>query len=65
MSSRLRLPLRPRDEARMTLIEHLDELRSRIIKVGAVFLIAAIVAWFFREDIFYLLLQPAGNLLHG
>jgi sec-independent protein translocase protein TatC len=49
----------------MTLIEHLDELRSRIIKVGAVFVLAAVAAWFFRVDIFNLLLEPAGNQLHG
>ena len=50
---------------RMTLIEHLDELRSRIIKVGVVFILAAVVAWFFRVSIFNLLLEPAGQLLHG
>ena len=49
----------------MTLIEHLDELRSRIIKIGAVFVLAAVVAWFFRVDVFNLLLEPAGKLLHG
>src|SRR5215213_6829547 len=68
MAGRLRLPSRPRgprDEARMTLIEHLDELRSRIIKVGAVFILAAIGAWFFRVDIFNLLLEPAQGQLHG
>ena len=68
MAGRLRLPSRPRgprDEARMTLIEHLDELRSRIIKVGVVFVVAAVVAWFFRVDIFNLLLEPAGGQLHG
>src|SRR5829696_3574701 len=68
MAGRLRLPSRPRgprDEARMTLIEHLDELRSRIIKVGVVFVLAAVVAWFFRVDIFNLLLEPAGGQLHG
>ncbi|QYJ15104.1 Sec-independent protein translocase protein TatC [Rubrobacter xylanophilus DSM 9941] len=64
--ARLRAALtRPRDEARMTIIEHLDELRSRIIKVGVVFVAAAVVAWFFREDIFYFLLAPAGDSLHG
>src|SRR5215210_490955 len=68
MAGRLRLPSRPRgprDEMRMTLIEHLDELRSRIIKIGAVFILAAVGAWFFRVDIFDLLLKPAGDLLHG
>src|SRR3954463_3497328 len=51
MAGRLRLPSRPRgprDEARMTLIEHLDELRSRIIKVGVAFIVVAFAAWFFR-----------------
>src|ERR671910_3796995 len=68
MAGRLRLPSRPRgprDEARMTLIEHLDELRSRIIKVGIVFVLAAVVAWFFRVDIFKLLLEPAQGQLQG
>ena len=68
MAGRLRLPSRsrgPRDEARMTLIEHLDELRSRIIKVGIAFFAAAIVAWFFRKRIFEALLKPAGDALDG
>jgi sec-independent protein translocase protein TatC len=65
MAGRLRLPTRPRDEARMTLIEHLDELRSRIIKVGIAFFVAAVVAWFFRKQIFEALLRPAGDSLHG
>ena len=49
----------------MTLIEHLDELRSRIIKVGVVFFVAAVVAYFFVEQIFNFLLEPAGAALHG
>jgi sec-independent protein translocase protein TatC len=49
----------------MTLIEHLDELRSRIIKVGIAFFGVAIVAWFFRERIFDWLLAPAGDALQG
>src|ERR671910_2734932 len=68
MAGRLRLPSRPRgprDEMRMTLIEHLDELRSRIIRVGIAFFGVAIVAWFFRERIFDWLLAPAGNALKG
>src|ERR671921_1964368 len=68
MAGRLRLPSPqrgPRDEARMTLIEHLDELRSRIIKIGIVFVLAAVVAWFFRVDIFNLLLEPAQGQLKG
>src|ERR671913_959308 len=68
MAGRLRLPSRPRgprDEMRMTLIEHLDELRSRIIKIAIAFFGVAIVAWFFRERIFDWLLAPAGDALSG
>jgi len=68
MAGRLRLPSRPRGprgEMRMTLIEHLDELRSRIIKIAIAFFGVAIVAWFFRERIFGWLLAPAGDALEG
>ena len=60
MAGRLRLPNLPRDEARMTLIEHLGELRSRIIRVAIAFFAVAIVAWFFRARIYELLLEPSG-----
>jgi sec-independent protein translocase protein TatC len=60
MAGRLRLPTRPRDEARMTLIEHLEELRSRLLKVGIAFVAVAIVAAFFIPQIFNLLLAPSG-----
>ncbi len=63
MASRLRLPSRsrgPREEARMTLIEHLGEFRSRIIKVAIAFFAVAIVSWFFIPQIFALLLEPSG-----
>src|SRR5919206_2382050 len=60
MAGRLRLPTRPRDEARMTLLEHLEELRSRIIKVGVAFVVAAVVAWFFRAQFYDWLLAPSG-----
>src|SRR5919199_284532 len=62
MAGRLRLPSPrpPRDEARMTIIEHLEELRSRLIKVAIVFVIAAVVAAFFVPQIFDWLLEPSG-----
>src|SRR5919202_3247922 len=62
MVRRLQQPLsrHPRDEARMTLIEHLQELRSRILKVGIAFVAAAIVAWFFRVELYEWLLAPSG-----
>lgn len=62
MAGRLRIPTRPRGEAQMSLIDHLDELRSRIIKVAVAFFAVAIVAWFFREQIYYALLAPAPSL---
>ncbi len=46
----------------MTLLEHLDEFRARIIKVGVAFLAVAVVAWFFRPQIFDFLLAPAPSL---
>src|SRR5215217_9191840 len=64
MAGRLRLPSRSprsaRDEMRMTLIEHLDELRSRIIKIGIAFFVVAIAAWFFREHLLDFILAPSG-----
>src|ERR687890_1079296 len=60
MAGRLRLPSPPRDEARMTLIEHLEELRSRLLKVGIAFVVVAVLAGFFVADIFRLLLEPSG-----
>ncbi len=68
MASRLRLPSHsrgPRGEARMTLLEHLDELRSRIIKVGIAFVGMSLIGWFFRKQIFEWLLAPAGGALSG
>jgi sec-independent protein translocase protein TatC len=47
---------------RMTLIEHLDELRSRIIKVGVAFFLVAILAFLFIRRIFEFLLAPAPQL---
>src|SRR5918994_5287357 len=65
MAGRLRLPSRsrePRDEMRMTLIEHLGELRARIVKVAIAFFLASIVAFIFVDWIFEFLLAPAPQL---
>ena len=43
----------------MTLIEHLEELRSRIFRVGIAFVVVAVAASFFVEDIFDWLLEPS------
>jgi sec-independent protein translocase protein TatC len=37
----------PNPEARMPLIEHIRELRNRIIKVALLLLVGSVVAWFF------------------
>ncbi len=42
----------------MTLIEHLAELRSRLIKAFAGFIAAMAVTWFFHEQIYRFLLKP-------
>src|SRR3712207_5640826 len=44
----------------MTLIEHLEELRSRIFRVGIAFVVVAVAAGFFVDHIFYWLLRPSG-----
>ena len=54
------MPLRPRDEARMTIIEHLEEFRSRLFKIAIAFVIASVVTWIFKARIFDALLEPAG-----
>ncbi len=65
MASRLRIPLRARDDASMPLLEHLDELRTRILKLGVAFVLASIVAWFFVDQVFDFLVSPAGDELDG
>lgn len=60
MAGRLRIPVSPRDEARMTLIEHLEEFRSRLFRVAIAFVLACIGTWIFKEQIFVWLLEPAG-----
>lgn len=46
------------DEARMSIIEHLGELRTRLIRVIIAVFIGVIVCWFFVGEIFDFLLQP-------
>ena len=59
MAERLRIRTSPRDEARMTLIEHLEEFRSRLFRVAIAFVLACIGTWIFRRQIFDWLLEPA------
>lgn len=46
------------DEKRMTFIEHLAELRSRLIRSFAAFLIGFVVCYIFAENIFNLIRRP-------
>jgi sec-independent protein translocase protein TatC len=46
----------------MTLIEHLEELRSRIFKMVIAFVITSIAAWFFYDRILRFLIEPLTRL---
>jgi sec-independent protein translocase protein TatC len=42
----------------MTLWEHLDELRSRIIRMILAFVVGAVIAWIFRTELLHWLSKP-------
>ncbi|HEX6273215.1 MAG TPA: twin-arginine translocase subunit TatC [Polyangiaceae bacterium] len=46
------------DRHQMTIWEHLDELRSRIVKMLIAFLLGAILAWTYKEELLALLTEP-------
>lgn len=46
----------------MTLIEHLEELRGRLVKMVIAFLIASIVAWVFYNRLLGILIAPLERL---
>jgi sec-independent protein translocase protein TatC len=56
------------EEGTMTLWEHLEELRSRIIRMILSFLVGGVVAWIYRERLLKWLTQPfvsaGGATLH-
>lgn len=47
----------------MTLIEHLRELRKRLVKAVLAILVATIVAWFFFDPIFVFLKRPLDDVV--
>lgn len=52
-------------EGTMTFWEHLEELRSRLVKAAAAFLVGSIVAWLFKERLLFLLTKPFVDGWHG
>ncbi len=46
------------EEHAMTFWEHLEELRSRIIRMGLAFAVGGVIAWIFREKLLEWLTQP-------
>jgi sec-independent protein translocase protein TatC len=46
------------DPDKMSFLEHLDELRSRLVKVLLWLIAATALCWFFRDPIFHFLTQP-------
>ena len=48
----------PEDDVKMTIWEHLGELRSRLFKAAGAVLGGAVVCWVYREELLKLLAQP-------
>lgn len=48
----------------MTFWEHLDELRGVIVRCVAVTLVLMVVAFVFRDEVFWLVLHPKGEGVH-
>lgn len=44
-----------------TFWEHLDELRDSLIKMVVAVVVCAVVAFFFKEEMFHIILAPQGN----
>ena len=53
----------PGDEGRMPLIEHLRELRGRLIKALIAIALGTIVAWFFYDPLFGILQHPLNPVI--
>lgn len=51
-------PSEPPEDGSMTLWEHLEELRSRIVRMAIAFAIGAGVCWFYKERILGLITRP-------
>src|SRR6187551_2807183 len=48
----------PGDDGSMTLWEHLEELRGRIVRMALAFLVGAGVCWYYKENILAWVTKP-------
>ena len=53
------------DDSKMPLLDHLIDLRNRLIYAVAALLVAFVIAYFFAQDIFAFLVRPLANALEG
>ncbi len=51
-------PENEQDSARMPFLEHLGELRTRIMRAGLAVLVCFVAAFFFKEELYYFLKAP-------
>lgn len=51
--------------AKVSIIDHLEELRRRLIKSFIFFFIVLCVAYFFADDIYQILVEPLAKASHG
>ena len=58
-------PEEPFDESRMPLIEHLIELRNRLVYAVAALLVGVVICYFFSQQIYSFLTQPLADILTG
>jgi sec-independent protein translocase protein TatC len=54
----LGLSRRSNPDARMPLMEHIRELRNRVIKIAIVITIGAVIGWFFYPHVWHFIEQP-------
>ena len=53
------------NEARMTIWEHLSELRRRLTVIIIALLVAVVVIYFFAPDLIFILIQPVAGWISG
>jgi sec-independent protein translocase protein TatC len=51
--------------AKISIIDHLEELRRRLIKTFLFFTVVLFVAYFFADDVYQILVEPLAEASHG